>query len=684
MTESNPPFFNRELSLLAFHRRVLVQALDPGMPLLERFRFLCIAASNLDEFFEVRVAGLKKQIDLGRDKPGPDGLSPRAQLAAIGSEAHRFVDEIHRTLLEVLVPELNQEGIHIRPTAQWTDRVRQYLHRRFKEEILPVLSPLRLDPAHPFPRVLNKCLHLLVSLSGPDAFGYTQGLAVVPLPRALHRLIRLPRDVATEPHEFVYLASVLAAFAGDLFPGMALEGAWAFRVTRNSDLELHDDDDLMRAVSSELPARRFGDEVRLELDARCPDAYAQMLLGQFGLEEIDLYRHQGPVNLQRLHQLVDEVDRPDLKHPAFSPSLPPAMEGADSVFDVLNRQDVLLHHPYQSFAPVSEFIEQAASDPSVLAIKQTLYRTDSGSALVDALERAAQSGKEVTVVVELLARFDEAANIKVAERLQDAGAQVVYGVMHHKTHAKLALVVRKEPEGIRRYLHLGTGNYNAKTARLYTDYGLLTADPALGQDVQVLFHTLTGFGRTPKLEKLVPAPFHLHRFLLERFEREVEHHRAGRPAGIRAKMNALVEPGIIRGLYAASQAGVEVDLVVRGACSLVPGVPGWSENIRVKSLVGRLLEHHRIYAFENGGEPEVYLGSADWMDRNLFRRVEASFPVENADLKARILRDLARFIDDEGGYVLRSDGTYQKQNPNFTGSAAQAQLLAEFSSLSTS
>lgn len=679
MSENHAPFFNRELSLLRFHRRVFVQALDPQMPLLERFRFLCIAASNLDEFFEVRVAGLKKQVALGNDSPGPDGLSPRGQLAAIADEVHRFVDEIHQALLEVLIPQLNEEGIHIRPTAQWTEAVRTHLRERFRQEVLPVLSPLRLDPAHPFPRVLNKCLHLLVALSGPDAFGPTRGLAVVPLPRTLPRLFRLPPEICTDPHEFVYLSSVLAAFAEELFPGMTIEGAWTFRVTRDSDLELDDDDDLMRAVSAELPSRRFGDEVRLEVDARCPESLQNLLLSEFELASSDLYLHHGPVNLQRLQQLVDEVDRPDLKHPPFTPGYPAELDGSESLFETLKQRDILLHHPYQSFAPVTDFVEQAADDPAVVAIRQTLYRTDSGSTLVAALERAARAGKEVTVVVELLARFDEASNIEVAERLQDAGAQVLYGVMNHKTHAKMSLVVRKEAAGIRRYMHLGTGNYNAKTARLYTDYGLLTADPELGHDVQRLFHTLTGFGRVPEMNKLVPAPFHLHRFLLERIDGEIAHQRAGRPAQIRAKMNALIEPGVIRKLYEASQAGVRVELVVRGPCCLRPGVEGWSENVRVKSLVGRFLEHHRCFAFENGGEPQVYLASADWMDRNLFRRVETCFPVERPDLKARLLADLDRFVNDPGGYELRSDGSYEKASPEVSGSAAQAGLLEELS-----
>ena len=675
-------FFNRELSVLAFHRRVFAQSEDPSIPLLERFRFLCIAASNLDEFFEVRVAGLKKQVDLGSDATGPDGMTPRVQLDAISLEVHRLIDDIHRVLLSELVPHLNREGIFIRRSIEWTDDDRAFLHRFFHQEVLPVLSPLRLDPSHPFPRVMNKVLHILVALSGEDAFGATRdGLVVVPAPRALPRLIRLPTSDGT--WQFAYLASVIKAFAAELFPGMSIDGCWPFRVTRNSDIELDEEDDLRQAIASELPGRRFGDEVRLEVDHRCSETALQVLLEQFGLTEQDVYRMRGPVNMQRLSQLVDDVERPDLKYPPHTPSVPISLGlEAPSLFEVLRRRDILLHHPYQSFAPVTELVRQAAKDPRTVAIKQTLYRTDSDSALLEGLVDAAQAGKEVTVLVELKARFDEAANIKVAARLQEAGAQVIYGVVNLKTHAKMLMVVRREDDGIRRYVHMGTGNYNAKTARLYTDYGLLTADPAFGRDLQALFLELTSYGRVPTLEKVIQAPFRLHGFIIERIEAEAEAARAGRPARVRAKMNALIEPKIIEALYAASQAGVQIDLIVRGACALRPGVSGMSENVHVRSIVGRLLEHSRVFAFESSGQPQVWLGSADWMDRNLFRRVETVFPVEDAGLRDRILAELdLQLADESGAWVLQEDGRYRRVATD--GRSSQAELLEGASSALT-
>jgi len=673
--EEPAAYLNRELSLLSFHQRVYAQALDTTLPLLERFRFLCIASSNLDEFFEVRVAGLKKQMDLGSKATGPDGMSARAQLDAISERAHELQAAIHDTMIDGLMPQLNQHGVRMLRLSEWSPPLYTYLQRYFRDEILPVLSPLRLDPAHPFPKVINKCLHVLVALSGDDAFGPTRGLAVVPAPRSIPRLLRLPPDLSEQPHDFVYLASILRAFASDLFPGMEIEGAWPFRVTRNSDLELHDDDDLLQAISSELPARRFGDEVRLEVDYRVPEEWKRILTEQFELTDADVYMCRGPVNMQRLTELVDMVDVAELKHPEFTPHVPAALAKGNDLFEVIRTHDVLLHHPYQSFAPVIELVRQAAVDPRVLAVRQTLYRTDSGSALVEALVDAARAGKEVTVLVELKARFDEAANIEVAARLQEAGAQVIYGVVGHKTHSKMLLIIRKEEDGIHRYVHLGTGNYNAKTARLYTDYGLLSADPALGRDLQALFLELTGFGKVPELEKLVQAPFQLHDFLISRIRREAEAAAAGKPARIRARMNALIEPGIIRELYAASQAGVEIDLVVRGACTLRPGVEGLSDRIRVRSIVGRLLEHSRVFIFENGGQPEVWAASADWMDRNLFRRVETCFPVEDPLLSQRIIAELDTFLqDDRNAWLLGPEGAYTRAE-SVQGLSAQQTLM---------
>ncbi|MEJ2478564.1 MAG: polyphosphate kinase 1 [Acidihalobacter sp.] len=679
-------YINRELSLLEFNRRVLDLARDANMPMLERLRFLCISSTNMDEFFEVRVSGLKQQIALDIPASTPDGLSANEQLLRVGDGAHALVDEQYRVFNEELVPALAEQGIRFVRRTHWTPDQAEWVKRYFNRELQPVLSPLGLDPSHPFPRILNKSLNFVVTLEGKDAFGRDSGIAVVQAPRSLPRLINLPPELCRKDHGFVFLSSIIHAHVGDLFPGMHVTGCYQFRVTRNSDLFVDEEeiDDLKRALEGELPSRNYGEAVRLEVADNCPPATADYLLRQFGLGPGDLYQVNGPVNLNRLAAVIDLVDRPDLKFPAFTPSLPAAF-GSGSVFDTLDKGDVLLHHPYESFTPVIEFLRQAARDPDVLAIKQTLYRTGSDSRVVDLLVEAAQAGKEVTAVVELRARFDEAANIGLAGRLQDAGAHVVYGVVGYKTHAKLTMVVRRHKGRMRRYAHLGTGNYHAGTARAYTDIGLFTADRVIGDDVHKIFQQLTGLGRVSRLKKLLQAPFTLHKGMMERIRREAEAARAGRPSRIVARMNSLIEPQIIRELYQASQAGVKIDLVVRGICALRPGLPGVSDNIRVRSVMGRLLEHSRVFYFQNdGGEPEIFASSADWMQRNFFRRVEVAFPIEDRTLADRVYREtLELYLSDNcQAWELQSDGSYKRLKPGQQKPRpAQGRLLAQINDL---
>ena len=662
---SSPALYvNRELSLLAFNKRVLEQAGDPDTPLLERLRFLCISCSNLDEFFEVRVAGLVQQESFGSVQTGPDGLTPSEVLARISVTAHDLVAAQYRMLNEVLLPELAQTGIRFLRRDQWSAAQAGWIKGYFDDEIVPIVSPIRLDPAHPFPRVLNKGLHFIVMLRGQDAFGQAGGMAVVQAPRPLPRLIKLPQDLSDAPNDFVFLSSVIHAHVDELFPGMEITGCYQFRVTRNSDLfvDTEEVDDLLRALEGELPGRRYGDEVRLEVADNCPDEMISYLVKRFGLSERDIYRVNGPVNLHRLMAVPDLIERNDLKYPSFTPALPRALSAGRDVFEAISDGDILLHHPFQSFAPVADMLRQAAADPQVLAIKQTLYRTGSHSVMVDALVAAARAGKEVTVVVELRARFDEEANISLASKLQEAGAHVVYGVVGYKTHAKMLLVVRREDGKLRRYVHLGTGNYHARTARQYTDFGLLTADPQIGQDVHRIFMQLTSLGTVFKLKRLLESPFTLHKALLEMIDREADHALAGKPARIIAKMNALIEPEVIQALYRASQAGVPIDLIVRGICALRPAVPGVSENIRVTSVVGRFLEHTRVCFFENDGNPQVFCASADWMGRNLFQRVETCFPILDPALRDRAVEEgLEVYLrDNTQSWAMQPDGSYLK------------------------
>ena len=666
------PLLNRELGILAFNRRVLAQAADESVPLLERLRFLTIVSSNLDEFFEIRVAGIKEQIKLGIADPGPDGLTPKETLAIVYREARELVTQQFDLLNDVLLPRLADAGIRFLRRGTWNDAQRAWVHDYFTREALPVLTPIGLDPAHPFPRVFNKSLNLIVELEGRDAFGRSSRVAIVQAPRVLPRAIRLPRAIAGSEYAFVYLTSVLHAHIDELFAGMTVKGCYQFRVTRNSDLFVDEEEikNLRIALQGELMQRHFGDAVRLEVVEEISPAMIEFLLQQFQLDEQDLYHTDGPVNLYRLREVLTEIDRPDLKYGPFTPSVPAAIEmGDDDLFQTIARQDILLHHPYQSFQPVLDFIRSSASDPRVVAIKQTVYRTGATSELMQILLDAARAGKEVTVVVELLARFDEEANLNWAAQLEAVGAHVIYGVVGHKTHAKMALIVRREPgpDGtvLRRYAHLGTGNYHSATARQYTDWGLLTANEEICSDVNEVFKQLTGLGRARRLKHLLQSPFTLHKRTIEAIRNEARIASEGRPARIVAKMNALLEPGIIDELYAASKAGVKIDLIVRGICALRPGVEGLSANIRVRSIVGRLLEHSRVFWFRNDGADDVWLSSADWMDRNFFRRIELCFPVLDERLKRRVIKEgLKPCLEDNcQSWVMDGEGGYRRQAP---------------------
>ncbi|MFO1417689.1 MAG: polyphosphate kinase 1 [Methylotetracoccus sp.] len=676
-------YLNRELSLLEFNRRVIEQAKDERVPLLERLNFLCISCSNLDEFFEVRAAGLIQRSELASLQTEADGLTPTESLAEISRRAHELVVEQYRVFNQVLLPDLESQGIRFIRRGDWNASQQKWLRTYFTEELLPILSPIGLDPTHPFPRILNKALCFIIALSGKDAFGRDLDLAILQAPRALPRIIQLPqKHTDSGPNDFVFLSSIIHAFIEDLFHGIKIRGCYQFRVTRNSDLFLDEEeiDDLLRAVEGELASRNFGDEVRLEVAENCTDEIVGFLLGQFGLTQDRLYRVDGPVNLSRSREIFDLVDRPELKYPPFTAGCPAPLADPKSLFEAIRKHDILLHHPYESFTPVIELIRQAAEDSQVVAIKQTLYRTGSNSPIVEALERAARAGKEVTVVVELRARFDEKANISLATRLQEAGVQVVYGIVGYKTHAKMLLVLRREGKHLRYYTHLGTGNYHPKTARLYTDYSLLTSDKDIGEDVRKLFVQLTSLGKVGRLDRLLQAPFSLHRTLIKKIEREIGHIRNGKRARIIIKVNSLVEPLLIQALYRASMAGVEIKLIIRGICCLRPGIPGLSENIEVRSLVGRFLEHSRVFSFENDGEPELFCSSADFMSRNMFRRVEIAFPVGNRKIAERIRADLDLYLrDDSQAWVLQPDGLYRRAEPNTTGGVeTQSFLLEQF------
>ncbi len=642
---SDPTLLNRELSLLKFNERVLAMAERPEVPLLERLRYLCIVGSNLDEFFEIRIASLKEQ---QRQNPGlvaADGYTPDAAFERIHVATHELVDRQNALLTDSVLPALLEEGIGLIHNRDWNEATRQWAHEVFVRDVMPLLTPIGLDPAHPFPRVYNKSLNFIVPLSGQDAFGRHATIAIMQAPRALPRIIKIPVEVCGLPHGFVLLTALIRGFVAELFPGLEVKGCYQWRVTRNSDLFVDEEEitNLRHALQGELSQRNFGAAVRLEIDDSMPEDLELFLQNEFGLTTQDTYRVSGPVNLARLMQLCNAVDRPDLQFRPYRAPVPAPFNqlgGApDELFAALARQDQLLHHPYQSFQPVLDFLAAAAVDPHVVAIKQTIYRTGEDSELMRRLVAAAKAGKEVTVVVELMARFDEQTNINWAAKLEEVGAHVSYGVVGHKTHAKMLLVLRRESGRIKRYGHLSTGNYHPRTAKLYTDFALMTGDQRICDDMDKVFSLLTGLGARRPLRLLLQSPFTLHETMLAMIRAEAQAAKEGKRARIMAKMNSLLEPTIISALYKASQAGVKIDLIVRGACALRAGVPGLSENIRVRSIVGRFLEHARVFYFHGGGAEHVYLASADWMDRNFFRRVEVAFPITDRRLKRRVIRE---------------------------------------------
>ncbi len=657
-------FLDRELSQLSFNRRVLAQAEDKTIPLLERLRYLCIVSSNLDEFFEVRVASLLAQSSLS----GPLSENPTlmASLNRISVECHQLVEQQYAVLNTEILPQLQAKGIRLLHHHQRSEDQRAWVKSYFEREVRPILTPIGLDPAHPFPQVVNKSLNFIVSLAGKDAFGRSTGIAIVKAPRVLPRVIRLPEELSKNGIDFCLLSSIIHAHIGDLFSGREVLAYSQFRVTRDSDLWVDEDEvkNLRQALKGELQSRQFGASVRLEVAKSCPPQLAQFLLNQFGLDPSRLYPVDGPVNMVRLSELIDHIKIPALRFPPFLSDLPHKISHTD-IFSVLKKQDVLLHHPFQSFQTVVDFIRSAAHDPDVIAIKQTIYRTGMNSDLMESLIMAVRLGKEVTVIVELMARFDEEANINWADKLEHAGAQVVYGVVGLKTHAKLALVLRREEGAVHYYAHLGTGNYHPTTTKLYTDFGLLTTHQALATEVNEVFIHLTSLTKAKKLTHLWLAPFVLQNQIIKAIQNEARIARLGRPGRIIAKINALVDETVIRALYAASQDGVKIDLIVRGACSLKPGVPGLSENIKVRSIIGRFLEHSRIYYFRNDLQHDVYLASADWMTRNLFRRIEVAFPVLDKALKKRVISEgLNPYLkDNSNAWELQSDGQYLRRKP---------------------
>jgi polyphosphate kinase len=660
-------YINRELSLFEFNKRVLAQAQDPDIPVLERLRFLCITCTNLDEFFEIRVAALKQRIEIGAPAQGPEKLSAQQIFDALRHGMLGVVRQQYELLNRVLFPELAKAGVQFLQSEEWNSEQQEWLRDYFLEQVVPVLTPLTFDPSRPFPRILNKSLNFIVRLHGKDAFGRRRHRGMVQAPRSLPRIIRLPEHLSSPGrHHYVFLSSIIRVHVEALFHGLSVDGCYQFRVTRNSNLYVDDEEvsDLVHALEGQLEASRYGAAVRLEVSHECPEDLQQFLLDHFRLAGHDMYLVDGPVNLNRLSTVCGVEDKPELLYRPFTPSLPDELLTDENIFSLLSKKNVLLHHPYHSFAPTIDFISSASTDKDVLAIKITLYRTGPDSPIVDHLVAAARAGKEVTVIIELMARFDEAANISLANRLQEAGAHVVYGLVGYKTHAKMTLVVRRESEKLIRYVHLGTGNYHHATTRVYTDYGYMSSSQRLGEDVHKVFMQLTSLTEASDLTRMLAAPFSLYDALIEKIGREADNARAGKEARIIAKINSLNAPGIIDALYDASQAGVRIDLIVRGICSLRPGVAGLSDNIQVRSIVGRFLEHSRVYYFLNDGEEEYYCSSADWMERNLLRRNESCFEIRQKRLKEQILHDLELYLADNcQAWTLHGDGSYERLVP---------------------
>ncbi len=674
----NPSYYiNREFTALAFNERVLKLANDERIPILERMRFLCICSSNLDEFFEIRVAGLREKIAISSRKLSIDGLSADEVLTQLSKKTHLLIDELYSIFNKKLLPGMQKENIHFYETKDWTDDIHLWAKHFFKNEVLPIVSPIALDLAHPFPRLFNKSLNFIISLSGTDAFDRNINYAVVHAPRSLPRIIRLPSELCEDGNYFVYLSSIIETHIHGFFPGMEIGGCYAFRLTRNSDLSLRDEEieDLAAAVQRELFSRDYGHVVRLEIDKHCPQTITDFLLQKYHLRHEDLYYCDGPVNLQRYLSAINKIKRPDLNYPVFIPQYPNFISTKNNLFNILDEQDILLHHPFQSFDVVIEFVRQAAADPNVLAIKQTLYRTHFDSIMVQALVEAARSGKEVTAVIELRARFDEESNLKLANRLHEAGVLVLYGVVGYKTHAKMTLVVRRTHGKLKRYVHLGTGNYHEETAKHYTDLGLLTAHSVITADTQIIFQQLTGLGKVIKLKELCHSPFTLQKNLLQFIDQCSVAAAKGQEAEIMVKVNGLTDLTMIQALYTASQAGVKINLIVRGVCCLRPGIRGISDNIRVVSILGRFLEHHRVYYFRHGKEEHYFCSSADLMERNLYTRIEIMFPILDEACRKRLKNEIFKnyLKDNHDAWEMRSDGTYKAMR-NGTYSAQETLL----------
>ena len=681
---------NRELGALEFNRRVLSLAQNLKIPLLERLKYICIVSSNMDEFFEIRIAVLKEQLRKNPKSKTQDGLIVGDAYLNIVKETQTLVSHKYKIFQKDILPRLEREGIHLHFESAWTPSQHRWAKTYFEKELVPLLTPIVLDPAHPFPKVINKSLNFFVTLEGKDDFGRTPKLAVVQAPRSIPRVIQMPARISQKPFGIVILSTFMQSFVHELFPGMKITGCYQFRVTRNSDLFVSDDDisDLKESLKGELSTRHLGDAVRLEISSDIPDHLLKYLRKSCDLNPEDCYRVDGPVNLMRLMQVADMVNRPDLKFPAHTPKLP-LIKG--TIFDELKTRDILLHHPYESFEPVLNLLKTASKDPDVLAIKQTIYRTGNVSPVMDALIEAAKNGKEVTVIVELLARFDEETNISWAAKLEEVGAHVVYGVVKHKCHAKMIMIVRKEllpPKGkrrpehiLKRYVHLGTGNYHPRTAKLYTDFGLMTSNTTICDDVHKIFMQLTGTSRLIKLKSLWHSPFTMFDQIVKHIQNEAKAAKLGKPARIVAKVNSLLEPAVINELYKASQAGVQIDLIIRGVCALKPKVKGLSENIRVRSIVGQFLEHHRIFYFYAHGKEEVYLSSADWMDRNLFRRIEVAFPILDPELKQKVINEgLNELLKGVSSWNMNADGLYKQSIPSSNVKlSGQQNLLLKYS-----
>jgi polyphosphate kinase len=667
--KSTPPnsarFINRELSWLEFNQRVLEEAQDTKNPLLERLKFFCIVSSNLDEFFEVRIAGVKQQIESDTVERSMDGLTATETFQALVKRIRVMVEDLYTCWRESLKPELEKNHIRILEMSELDLPDLAWLLQYFRTQVRPVLTPLAIDPAHPFPQLLNKSLNLIVRLEMEQKGEVLKHLAVVQLPRILPRMVKLPREDARQ--DYVYLGNLIGHHLADLFPGTKIIGFWPFRVTRNSELYIDEEEtaNLLKAVENELHNRRKGDAVRVEVDHECPGFIIEALLKTLRLSEDDLYRINGPLNPTRLMTLYEGDHSPELRDPPFVAPVAKMLRDEDDIFAAIRERDILLHHPYENFSSVVDFLEQAASDPDVLAIKQTLYRTGGDRRIIGALESAVKNGKQVTAVVELRARFDEANNIEWARQLEESGVHVVYGLVGYKIHAKACLVVRREAHHIRRYVHLATGNYNPTTARLYTDVGLLTCRPDFGEDATNFFNLLTGICQFQPMRKVLVAPFELHTRLLELVKRETENARRGLPARIILKLNSLAERKVIEALLEAAEAGVQVDLIIRGICCLRPASPAAKKNITVRSIVDRFLEHSRIYYFENGCQPQVFIASADWMQRNFFRRIELAFPIEDGVLQDRIIREILAIslADNTKARILQPDGTYRRARP---------------------